>query len=233
MYINKENYRQYSPFDIVAVDESFRSLYDRSNVVYKLDSGNPPAPSDILGVSKETTWGEAFNNDDWLQINTSYKDRIARCFIHKSIKDEYLKRTNGELKWDSHFVYEVLVNKHRVEISSRNYKDFTPRKIMAIADEGGGFGNLIDEKGEWFYLGSIIEEELMTVFPNFDDLLSHAKENFFHMGLGTGMYVDMSILDEFRNEVEKTCCPNGVYANFLLRPQWKELVWKVVDSHEK
>lgn len=49
MMLPNNNYQQFAPFDIVAVNETFRKLYDRSGKVYQLDYDNPPPLYELRG----------------------------------------------------------------------------------------------------------------------------------------------------------------------------------------
>ena len=235
------DYQQYVPYDIIAVNESFRKLYDRRNKVFQFESIYS-LPLDILFHCKEgTTWEEVLNNDDWVEIRSSVRDMIFRSFIHESIKEEYLKRTDGVLKWKPQFIYEIVVNKHRVTLDSNNYKDFTPRKIMAIASLNGGgpISEIIDEYGEWFYLSHQIKySELQFVFSNYNEFKFERDDTFFHMGLGTGMWVDRSIVEPFSIEAEhiysggKPPLPDGTKKRSPgnLHPVWREVVWNIINT---
>lgn len=228
--LSKDNYQQYAPFDIVAVDESFRKLYDRSVRVFQLDFDTPPPIDEIINASKEATLSEAFDNDDWLKIEkmtTRAPQKPFRYFIHNSIKDEYLKNTGGELRWDSLIVCGLLVHHQRITLTSKNYKDFAPRRMMAMASEH----EIIDEYGDWFWLNKIKVEEARTVFSNYDEFKYERDETFFHMGLGTGMWVDRSIVDKFREETAKLGYPDR--GNHILHPVWNELVWKIIEDNKK
>ena len=230
-HLSKDNYLQYAPFDIVAMDESFRKLYDRSVRLFQLDFNNPPPIDEIINTSKGASLGEAFESNDWFKIEQEWvhngKTFNFKRYIHISIKDEYLKYTGGELRWDSDIVYGILVHHQMVTLNRENYKDFAPRRMMAIADGRGFPCEIIDEYGEWF-LGELPDENLRKVFTNYDDFTFECDETFFHMGLGTGMWVDKSIAQQFKEETQKIYYPQrGVH---LLYPQWRELVWKIVDA---
>ncbi len=231
-----ENYQQYAPYDIVAVDESFRKLYDRKCVVFRLDYDTPPPVGELFNCEKGATLEEALCNENWLKIESSIQrhelTKTFRHFIHNSIKDEYLERNNGENKWSAQVLYETLFHKHRIKLTSKNYKDFTPRRIMAKASLCSSCTAMeyIDEYGEWFTLGRIKEEELYYVFTNFNDLNHEREETFFHMGLGTGMWVDKSIADKFRAEVDRVCPGYFDRRPYLLHPVWNEIVWSVLES---
>lgn len=230
--LTQDNYRQYAPYDIVVVNESFRKLFDRRCVVFKLDYDTPPPVGDLFNCDKDTTLEDALCNENWMKIESTINrpqfTATIRYFVHNSIKDEYLERNNGKVKWDEQIVYETLVHRHRINLTSHNYKDFTPRKIMAIA--GTGITEIIDEYGDWFLLGRITEDELNSVFANNCDFNFEHDETFFHMGLGTGMWVDKSIVNEFRAEVDRVC--KGYFDNrpYLLHPVWNEIVWSVLEK---
>ncbi len=85
---------------------------------------------------------------------------------------------------------------------------------------------VIDEYGEWFYLDGISEDRIQVVFPNHKDFTFKSDDTFFHMGLGTGMWVDKSIAQRFKEETQKINYPQGGVR--LLYPQWRELFWKFV-----
>lgn len=233
---NNSDYQQYAPYDIVAINESFYKLYDRKNRVFLLKDLTV-LPMDIaFHCPAGTTWKEALKNGDWQEIVTPLVRRAGpfHSFIHNSIKDEYLKRSNGELIWSSQFVYEVIVNKHRVKLTNKNYMDFVPRKMMAIHSDG----EIIDEYGGWFSMGVFSSVVLQAVFSNYTDFTFKRDETFFHTGLGTGMWVDCSIAEAFAVEADKVYYCDGI-VNFdgtlrmqvwKLHPVWRELVWGVLDS---
>ena len=229
-HISKDNYQQYAPFDIVAVDESFRKLYDRSVRMFRLDFDNPPPVDEIISGSKGATLGEAFDNDEWLKIEkmtTRAPQKPFRYFIHNSIKDEYLKYTGGELRWDSQIVYGILVHHQRTTLTSKNYQDFALRRMLAMSSEY----DVIDEYGDWFWLNRIKTDEVRAVFSNYDEFNFNRDETFFHMGLGTGIWVDRSIVDQFREETTKLGYPDR--GNHILHPVWNELVWKIIEENKK
>lgn len=236
--ISKDNYAEYAPYDIVAVDEWFHKLFDRNGTIYQLDYGNPPSPSDILGCVEGTTWANAFDDGNWVKIEKVISLRCQevtfRHFIHKSISKEYLERTNGRLEWDHLFVYEILVGHRRVILSRNNYSEFSPRKMMAFADLYCSLpdNDIIDESGNWFHLDDISDEQLLSVFPNYKDFTCERDETFFHMGLGRGMWVDKSIAEEFGIEAQKIYndnCKQERRSPHLLYPVWKETVWKILS----
>ncbi len=132
---NNSNYQQYAPYDIIAVDESFHKLYDRKNRLFQYDDHNDLPLELLFNCAKKGTWEEAMNNGDWLKIETSIRNGsiVIRRFIHKSKEEEYLERTNGLLKWNPDFIYEIIVDKHRVTLTSNNYMDYSPRKMIAFA----------------------------------------------------------------------------------------------------
>lgn len=228
IHLTQDNYQQYAPFDIVAVNVSFRKLYDKAKRVLHLDFDNPPPINDIVNAPAYASLDNAFDNDDWLMIESSLvvHDRTLtfRSYIHNSIKDEYLKYTGGELRWDHLIVEGILVHHQRVTLTSKDYKDFVPRKMMAYHSDG----EAIDEYGNWFGLYGIRTEEKWAVFSNLDDFMSDLEKNFFHTGLGTGMWVDKSIAQRFKDETQKINYPQGGVR--LLYTQWKELVWKIVNE---
>ena len=104
---NSSNYQQYAPYDIIAVDESFHKLYDRKNRLFQYDDHNDLPLELLFNCAKKGTWEEAMNNGEWLKIETSIRNGsiVIRRFIHKSIEEEYLERTNGLLKWNPDFIY--------------------------------------------------------------------------------------------------------------------------------
>lgn len=232
--LNINNCQQYAPFDIVAVDVSFRKLYDKAVRVFQLDYDNPPPISEIVNAPAGASLESAFDNDDWLMIES----RLVRPdftvsnkrYIHNSIKDGYLKRTKGTIIWNPHYLYELLVGHQRITLTNENYKDYVPRRVIAFASLYGSSPDyeVIDEYGEWFYLDGISEDGVQAVFPNHNDFTFMSDETFFHMGLGTGMWVDKSIAQRFKEETQKINYPQGGVR--LLYPQWKELVWKIIDG---
>ena len=236
------NFQQYAPFDIVAVDELFHKLYDRRNKLFQFYDPNNLPLGELFHCIDEITWEAVFNNDDWIKIETSIRGGtiVNRHYIHKSIEEEYLKRTNGLLEWEPRFIYEVIVDKHRVTLTSNNYKDYSPRKMIAYAslDSAGSVYEIIDEYGEWFYLDDITESEVQRMFPNYKEFKFERDDTFFHMGLGTGMWVDMSIVEPFSKDAEfiysggKPPLPDGTKRRTPsnLYPKWKEIVWDVIES---
>lgn len=212
---NNTDYLQYAPFDIIAVDESFHKLYDRKNRLFQYDDHNDLPLELLFNCAKKGTWEEAMNNGDWLKIETSIRNGsiVIRRFIHNSIEEEYLKRTNGLLKWNPDFIYEIIVDKHRVTLTSNNYIDYSPRKMIAYASLCSSCPSfeIIDEYGGWFYLDTIMESEIQKVFPNYNEFTFRRDDTFFHMGLGTGMWVDRSIVDpspKRQSEYILTECPH-------------------------
>lgn len=235
MLINNDNHLQYTPYDIIAVDESFRKFYDRSGRVYQLDIDNPPPLNRIVECPEGTTISNAFDNDDWLRIEHDFvnsKRAVThfRHYIHKSIREAYLTRTEGKLVWEPQYVYEIVVGHQRVTLTNNNFREFSPRMMMAFADSG--YYEIIDENGDWFLLGKISRENLEAVFPNYKDFKFERDESFFHMGLGTGMWVDKSIVQRFAIEAQKIYTNNGSQARapYLLHPIWKETVWRLLSS---
>ena len=108
------NFQQYAPYDIIAVDESFHKLYDRKNRLFQFKDNNTLPLELLFNCTEKDTWEDAMNNGDWLKIETSIRNgsNIIRQFIHKSIEEEYLKRTNGRLEWEPKFIYEIIVNNY-------------------------------------------------------------------------------------------------------------------------
>ena len=190
------NFQQYAPFDIVAVDESFRKLYDRKNRLFQFEDKNTLPLDLIFNCTEKDTWEDVLNNGDWFKIETSFRERVFRRYIHRSIEEEYLKRTNGLLEWDPQFVYEVIVDKHRVTLTSNNYIDYSPRKMLAFASLP--HYEIIDEYGAWFFLDSITVSELQSIFSNYNDFKFERDETFFHMGLGTGMCMERTRLGYYQ-----------------------------------
>lgn len=100
MMLPNNNYQQFAPFDIVAVNETFRKLYDRSGKVYQLDYDNSPPLNAIVDCPKDAALADDFENDDWLKMehdivrSDNSKIHFMR-FIHNSIREAYLRRTNG------------------------------------------------------------------------------------------------------------------------------------------
>lgn len=236
------NFQQYVPYDIIAVDESFHKLYDRKNRLFQFEDKNTLPLELLFNCTEKDSWDDALNNDEWLKIETSIRGGsiVNRHFIHNSIEEEYLKRTNGLLEWKPQFIYEVIVDKHRVTLTSNNYMDYSPRKMIAYASlySGGPDYEIIDEYGEWFYLDNIMKSEVQKIFPNYNEFSFGWDDTFFHMGLGTGMWVDKSIVDPFSKEAEiiysggmpplldgtKRRNPSNLY------PKWKEIVWSIIGS---
>lgn len=234
------NFQQSVPYDIIAVDESFHELYDRKNRLFRYDDQNILPLELILKCTEKDTWEAVLNNGDWFKIETLFRERVYRQYIHKSIKEEYLKRTNGLLEWEPQFIYEVIVDKHGVTLTSNNYMDYSPRKMIAFASlySAGRDYEIIDEYGEWFYLDNIMDSEVQKIFPNYNEFSSRRDYTFFHMGLRTGMWVDRSIVDPFSKEAEiiysggmpplldgtKRRNPSNLY------PKWKEIVWSIIGS---
>lgn len=234
-HLSIDNYQQYAPFDIVAVDVPFRKLYDKAVRVFQLDYDNPPPISEIVNAPIGASLENAFDNDDWLKIidhelvKPDFTMAIKR-YIHNSVKDEYLKRTKGSIVWNPHYLYELLVGHQCITLTNENYKDYVPRRVIAFASLYGSSPDyeVIDEYGEWFYLDGISEDGVQAVFPNHNDFTFKSDETFFHMGLGTGMWVDKSIVQRFKEETQKINYPQGGVR--LLYPQWKELVWRIIDG---
>lgn len=230
------NFQQYVPYDIIAVDESFHKLYDRRNRLFRFDDINTLPLELLFNCTEKDSWEDVLNNGDWFKIETSFRERVSRHYIHKSIEEEYLKRTNGVLEWDPQFIYEVIVGKHMVTLSSDNYIDYSPRKMLAYASLSGY--EIIDEYGEWFSLDRITVVELQRIFPNYIDFKFERDDTFFHMGLGTGLWVDRSIVELFSKEAERIYSggmpplldgtkrrnPSNLY------PKWKEIVWSIIGS---
>lgn len=245
---NNSNYRQYAPYDIIAVDETFHKLYDRRNRLFRfddLDDHNNLPLGLIFHCAENTTWEEVLNNSDWLKIETPLRRsscvNVNRRFIHKSVEEEYLKRTNGDLIWSPQFVYEVIVNKHRVTLTSENYKDFMPRRMLAISSVENPISEIIDENGGWFFIDGIKMSELQSVFSNWDDFKFETDDTFFHMGMGTGMWVDRSIVAPFSKDAEriysggKPPLPDGtkIVIRGNLHPVWREVVWGIIESRNE
>lgn len=244
IYLNRDtNYQQYAPYDIIAVDESLHKLYDRKNILFRFDDLNHLPMELLFGCSGNVTWDDTLNNEDWFKIETSIRGRsmVFRHYIHKSIEEEYLKRTNGLLEWNPRFVYEIIVDKHRVTITSNNYIDYSPRKMIAYAslDSSWPVSEIIDEYGGWFYLDKITSIEVQRMFPNYNDFNFERDETFFHMGLGTGMWVDRSIVEPFSKEAENIYSgglpplPDGTKRRnpSNLYPKWKEIVWAIIKKN--
>lgn len=239
---NNSNYQQYAPYDIIAVDESFHKLYDRKNRLFRYDSLNTLPLGLLFNCAEKDTWEDVMNNGDWLKIEESIRERsmVLRHYIHKSIEEEYLKRTNGLLKWNPDLIYEIIVNKHRVTLTSSNYIDYSPRKMIAFASlySGVPYYEIIDEYGGWFYLDTIKESEIQKVFPNYNEFTFGRDDTFFHMGLGTGMWVDKSIVDPFSKEAERIYSdgvpplPDGTKKKWPrnLYPVWREVVWGIIGD---
>ena len=237
---NSSNYQQYAPYDIIAVDESFHKLYDRKNRLFRYDDLNTLPLELLFNCAEKDTLEDAMNNGDWLKIETSIRNGsiVIRRFIHKLIEEEYLERTNGLLKWNPDFIYEIIVDKHRVTLTSNNYMDYSPRKMIAFASlySGGPDYEIIDEYGEWFYLDKITRIEVQSMFPNYNDF--KLERTFFHMGLGTGMWVDRSIVELFSQEAERIYSigmpqsPDGTKKRWPrnLYPVWREVVWGIIDD---
>lgn len=234
--LNINNYQHYTPFDIVAVDVSFRKLYDKAVRVFQLDYDNPPPISEIVNAPAGASLESAFDNDDWLMIES----RLVRPdftvsnkrYIHNSIKDGYLKRVNGKIVWNPRYLYELLVGHQRITLTNENYNDYVPRRMMAFASLYGSMPDyeVIDDYGEWFYLDGISEDRIQVVFPNHKDFTFKSDETFFHMGMGTGMWVDRSIADLFRAETGKIGYSKR--GNHILHNVWKELVWKIIKKSD-
>ena len=234
------NFQQYVPYDIIAVDESFHQLYDRKNRLFQFEDKNILPLELLFNCTEKDSWEAVLNNGDWFKIETLFRERVYRQYIHKSIEEEYLKRTNGLLEWEPQFIYEVIVDKHRVTLTSNNYMDKKKKKMIAFASlySGGPDYEIIDEYGEWFYLDNIMKSEVQKIFPNYNEFSFGGDFTFFHMGLGTGMWVDRSIVDPFSKEAEiiysggmpplldgtKRRNPSNLY------PKWKEIVWSIIGS---
>ena len=239
---NNVDYLQYVPYDIIAVDESFHKLYDRKNRMFQYDDHNDLPLELLFNCAEKDTWEDVMNNGDWLKIESSIRNGsiVIRRFIHKSIEEEYLKRTNGLLKWYPEFIYEIIVNKHRVTLTSNNYMDYSPRKMIAFASlySGVPYYEIIDEYGGWFYLDTIMESEVQKVFPNYNEFTFGRDDTFFHMGLGTGMWVDKSIVEPFSKEAERIYSdgmpplPDGTKKRWPrnLYPVWREVVWGIIND---
>lgn len=231
------NHRQYAPYDIIAVNESFHRLYDRKNRLFRYDDHNNLPLVLLFNCTEKDTWEDVLNNGDWFKIETSFRERISRHYIHKSIEEEYLKRTNGLLEWEPQFIYEIIVDKHRVTLTSNNYMDYSHRKMLAYASLQGSC-EVIDEYGEWFHLDGITVRELQSIFPNYNDFKFERDETFFHMGLGNGIWVDRSIVEPFSKEAKRIYSggmpplPDGTERRnpSNLHPKWKEVVWGIIDT---
>jgi len=238
---NNTDYQQYAPYDIIAVDESFRKLYDRRNILFRFDDPNSIPLRAIFHCANEIIWEDVFNNDNWIKIETSIRERsmVFRYFVHKSIEEEYLKRTNGLLEWEPQFIYEIIVDKHRVTLTSNNYMDYSHRKMLAYASLQGSC-EVIDEYGEWFHLDGITVRELQSIFPNYNEFKFERDDTFFHMGLGTGMWVDWSIVEPFSKEAERIYSggmpqlPDGMKRrnSSNLYPKWREVVWGIIYNEK-
>ena len=119
--------------------------------------------------------------------------------------------------------------------------DFSPRKMIAYASLYGGvppYIEIIDEYGEWFYLDNITKSEVQKMFTNYNEFSFEQDDTFFHMGLGTGMWVDKSIVEPFSKEAEriysdgKPPLPDGrkIYLPGNLHENWKEVVWRIIKE---
>lgn len=132
------------------------------------------------------------------------------------------------------------MDKHRVTLTSNNFYSYSPRKMLAFASlySGGPDNEIIDEYGEWFYLDNITESEIQQMFPNYNEFTFGWDDTYFHMGLGTGMWVDRSIVERFSQEAERIYfegvppLPDGTKRRWPrnLYPVWREVVWGIIDS---
>ena len=132
------------------------------------------------------------------------------------------------------------MDKHRVTLTSNNYMDYSPRKMIAFASlySGGPDYEIIDEYGGWFYLDTIRKSEVQKVFPNYNEFTFGRDDTCFNMGLGTGMWVDKSIVEPFSKEAERIysdgmpSLPDGTKKRWPINlyPVWREVVWGIIND---